>query len=219
MGILANAAPPRGLPRGSGSLPPEQVAAIQRERLMRAMVATVAETGYSNLRIGDVVERARVSKHSFYAQFPDKEQCFLAAHAHGVQVILEKLGQWAADNTDPDPRAQLRGALRTYFNLVTDEPEFARCMLIELQAISRAGLIARVAAHQQIATVLRVWHEHARTTHPDWPAVPASRYPATVGAVNDLLFTTVATGTDQGAETLEVDAVDAVLTLLQIPTT
>ena len=47
------------------------------------MVSAAATLGYANVRIADVVNRARVSRQSFYAQFADKEACFLAAHAEG----------------------------------------------------------------------------------------------------------------------------------------
>lgn len=206
----------RGLPRGRGALAPEEVARVQRERLLRAMVAAVAELGYANVRVADVVTRARASRQSFYAQFADKESCFLAAHALGLEVILERLGRWARDQTDSPPTVQLRGGIGAYLNLAAEEPEFARCMLIELQAAGPAALEARLAAHDQIAAMLRLWHEHHRGRQPSWPAVPPSRYAAAVGAVHDLLFDTIARGT-HSTPALEDAAVDAVTALLELP--
>jgi len=211
----------RGLPRGRGSLPPEDVANAQRQRILRAMVSATAALGYANVRVADVVNRARVSRQSFYALFADKEQCFLEAHAAGLELIVERLARWttthgaAAD--DDDPTAPVRGAVTAYLVLAADEPEFARCMLIELPAIGPAGLEARVAAHRQIAALLRSWHHQARQDHPEWPGVPDGRYPAAIGAVHDLLFDAVASGDTERAPNLREDAVSAVLTLLEIP--
>src|SRR3979411_2930096 len=103
MGSLAEPSTSRGLPRGRGSLPPSEVARAQRDRILRAMTAAAAQLGYGSVRIGDVVERARVSRQSFYAQFADKEACFLAAHADGGAVILAELAAQAGDPTGADP--------------------------------------------------------------------------------------------------------------------
>jgi AcrR family transcriptional regulator len=217
MSTLAHIYTRRGLPRGRGSLPPEQVARAQRQRLLRAMVSAAATLGYANVRIADVVNRARVSRQSFYAQFDDKEACFLAAHTEGLDLIVDRLARWTADVVDDDPRSAVRGAVAAYLQLAADEPEFAHCMLIELPAIGRAGLQARRDAHRQIAALLRAWHEHARDARPEWPTVPVGRYPAAIGAVHDLLFDAVASRETERAPALCDDAVDAVLTLLAVP--
>ena len=64
MGTLAELDTTRGLPRGRGRLPRDEVAKAHRDRLLRAMTAAVAELGYANVRIADVVDRARVSHAS-----------------------------------------------------------------------------------------------------------------------------------------------------------
>ena len=92
MGTLAELASTRGLPRGRGKLPREQVDEAHYDRLLRAMTAAVAELGYANVRIADVVDRARVSRQSCSTNSsPDKEACFLAAHDQGIELILERL--------------------------------------------------------------------------------------------------------------------------------
>jgi AcrR family transcriptional regulator len=218
MSTLAQIYTRRGLPRGRGSLPPAMVAGAQRQRLLRAMVSAAATLGYANVRIADVVSRARVSRQSFYDQFADKEACFLGAHGEGLGLIVERLTRWTDGAVNADPRSALRGAVAAYLELAADEPEFARCMLIELPAIGRAGLEARRDAHRQIAGLLRGWHQQAREACPDWPAVPDGRYAAAVGAVHDLLFDAVASGEAQRAPALCDQALDAVLTLLEVPT-
>jgi AcrR family transcriptional regulator len=217
VGTLAEINTRRGLPRGRGSLPRSVVADAQRELVLRAMTSAVADLGYANVRIADVVRRARVSRQSFYGLFADKEQCFLAAHAEGMELIVHHLGLWAADHADPDPRTQVRGALGAYLSLAAEEPEFALCMLVELPAIGPRGLDARLAAHGQIAALLRAWHESARREEPSWPAVSPARYAAAVGAVHDLVFEAVASGRAAQAPALADEAAGAVFSLLEIP--
>lgn len=192
------------------------VAAAHRERLLRAIVGAVAERGYANVRIADVVDRARVSRQSFYAQFQSKEACFLAAHADGVEIILAELSaQIAATEA---PLAQLAGGISAYFALAGREPEFARCMMIELPAIGPAGLTARLDAHRSVAAVLAGWHAAARRGAGElWPPVAESRYAAAVGAVHDLLFDLVADPRLARSPAPAEAALDAVLVLLEIP--
>ena len=109
MSKLAPVAPRRGAARaGRGSLPARgTVASAQRQRILRAMVSATATLGYSNVRIADVVNRARVSRQSFYGLFADKEACFLEAHAAGLELIVARLARWTADEAaadDDDPR-------------------------------------------------------------------------------------------------------------------
>src|SRR5947209_4242283 len=192
VGSLAELSTARGLPRGRGSLPPSEVARAQRDRMLRAMTAAVAQLGYAHVRIGDVVDRARVSRQSFYAQFSDKEACFLAAHERGIRLVLSRVQDAAAKQAPREPGRQLRSAIRTYLEMTSEEPEFAQCMLIELQAIGPPGLEARLEAHRRIAAVLGDWHRQVRRSRPDWPAVSNARYAAAVGAVHDLVFAVVA---------------------------
>ncbi len=85
-----------------------------------------------------------------------------------------------------------------------------------LPAIGPAGLAARLAAHRQIAGLLRAWHEAARQARPEWPVVGRRRYAAAVGAVHELLFDVIASGHTEPAAGLADDAADAVLAVLGI---
>ena len=52
----------------------------QRLRLLEAIVELVAGSGYTQARVGDLASSAGVSRATFYEQFKNKEECFLAAH-------------------------------------------------------------------------------------------------------------------------------------------
>jgi AcrR family transcriptional regulator len=60
-------------------LGPERVLEIQRARILGAMVEVSAERGAANVSVAHVVERAGVSRRTFYELYSDREQCFLAA--------------------------------------------------------------------------------------------------------------------------------------------
>jgi AcrR family transcriptional regulator len=115
------------LPPGPGKTP-EAVAENQRRRLFGAMVASVAERGYWNTRVADLVELSGVSLRSFYDLFPDKRACFLATvsllASTTVQVVLGGLGEgtWEAES---------RRRLATFAELVAAQPAAARVFMIE----------------------------------------------------------------------------------------
>src|SRR3954466_946505 len=103
----------------------------QRARLLEGMTQAVAEKGYAAATGADAVRAARVSRGTFYALFDSKEECFLEAYRHGVDVLVERIDD-AVAATDGDWRAKLRAALRAYLSELDAEPRFARALLFEI---------------------------------------------------------------------------------------
>ena len=66
-------------PSGVRRLPSDLVSAVQRERLLVAMLRAASELGYRETNVQDVIDRAGVSRPTFYEHFANKEDCFLAA--------------------------------------------------------------------------------------------------------------------------------------------
>src|ERR1700694_5830109 len=91
---------PRALPRGRNALPRDVVLVSQSERLLEAVVDVVADKGYAATRVADIVARAGVSLATFYQQFRDKDDCFLAAYMAGSKRLfaaVETTGQGEPD--------------------------------------------------------------------------------------------------------------------------
>src|ERR1700755_1388510 len=86
-GARAGRDPARAIKRGPSRVPPEVVAATQRDRLFDGLVATVAEKGYVNARVGDICLAAGVTRPAFYALFQGKEDAFIATYRHGTDVL------------------------------------------------------------------------------------------------------------------------------------
>lgn len=192
-----------GLPRGRASLPPSTVRAVQRQRLLAAAVAAVAEQGFLAITVADVVRRAKVSRAAFYAHFADKESCFLAATEHGGDLLMEAVVSATKAEPDAEPEDVLRAACRAYLRFLTDEPAFARVFYIDMPAAG-AGAVTRMdAAQRRFADLNREWHDHARRTRPDWPAVPYDAYLALSGATTELV--TVRVRQDRTAELPELE--------------
>ncbi len=68
------------LPHGPHRLAAEDVVRNQRRRMHGAMVEAVAVHGYEGTSVKQVVGLAGVSRRSFYEQFANKQECFLATY-------------------------------------------------------------------------------------------------------------------------------------------
>jgi AcrR family transcriptional regulator len=129
-------------PAGVRTLPPDLVKAIQRERMLAAMLETVNELGYRALTVQDVLSRAGVSRPTFYEQFEDKEDCFLAAFDTSAQHLRKRL-EAAVGEEDEGWRLRLRGRLEALLEFMVEEPHAARAVIVEARASSPAGLRRR----------------------------------------------------------------------------
>ena len=63
----------------------------QRARLLEALVDIVARDGYPEAKIGDIAERAQISRATFYELFDTKERCLLAAQREVADKVHDEL--------------------------------------------------------------------------------------------------------------------------------
>ncbi len=59
-----------------------------RERILLATAATIHAKGYRETTVTDIVAGARVSRRSFYNEFPSKADAFVAAYEHAFELGL-----------------------------------------------------------------------------------------------------------------------------------
>ena len=127
----------RALPGKASRLPPgpqpvtrTAAAADQRRRIIRATVDLVAKRGYHATTIELIVRRARVGYATFYKNFADKEECFLAMFDETADrvstIVVDALEEEGADW----PR-RVAGVLGTLFDLIASDPALARACLVE----------------------------------------------------------------------------------------
>jgi AcrR family transcriptional regulator len=129
-------------PAGVRTLPGDLVKAIQRERLLASMIGTVTEIGYNTLTVQDVLTRAGISRPTFYEQFEDKEDCFLAAFDAAAARMRERI-EAAVAEAEAGWRGQLRSGIAELLRYIAEEPEEARMVIVEARASSPAGLLRR----------------------------------------------------------------------------
>jgi len=100
----------------------------QRERLLRAMGYVASRTGYAEVSIADLTARAGVSRQTFYEQFADKEDLFLAAYRQSAQQVLARL-RHALSSSDwwETPRVAVEAILAQ----IATDPESAWLFFVE----------------------------------------------------------------------------------------
>lgn len=182
----------RPLDEGPARASSGDVAAAQRRRMLAAMVAAVAEKGYVAVAVADVVARARVSRATFYEQFIDKNDCFLAAfHACSDNLTTTTRDGIAGDLT---PRQRVRATFDSYLGGLAAFPEGARVCLVEAHAAGPTAAAARTEVRQRFATLLRRLHDDlANSGEPVRPLADFD-YEALVGAVSSIVTNRVAVG-------------------------
>jgi AcrR family transcriptional regulator len=133
------------IPTGRHTLAPDEVEERQKQRLLRAIVACVAEKGYKDTTIADVVRVARTSRSAFYEHFANKQVCFLEAYEQMTAAFI----QASLDAAGPLPgwREKLHAGISTYFEWMAAHPEVA---ISTVHGVGREALEARSRA-------LRLW--------------------------------------------------------------
>ena len=195
------------MPSGRHGLTREAVAESQRGRLLFAMAEAVAEEGYAATSVSDVVERAAVSRRTFYELFPDKEACFLAAYDTGVEVILGQIRRDVGALPAVGWRERARTAVETYMRVLAGEPAFAWATHVEILAAGRRALERRAAILGVFTEVWRRFHEVARAEDATLRVLPEDAYRTLTGGLEELVRDRLRT---QGAQSLPAYA-EAVL--------
>lgn len=180
----------------------DEVVANQRERLFGAMVASVAERGYTPTTVNDLVEISGVSSRSFYDLFPDKKACFLATLEAIIQAAVayaaQSVGERLADPTPggvnlPDSpedgdgswEQRARHGFDAFAEMVSLQPAAARLAFLESPAAGPEALVLIENAVAGFEWLVRQTLEQS----PERAAMPAEMISAYVGAQQEVTRT------------------------------
>lgn len=139
-------------PSGIRSLPSDLVSAVQRERLLAAMLRATAELGYREVSVQDVLDRAGVSRPTFYEHFENKEACFLAAFDSAAARLRKRIETAALDGQNWRERLRLR--LEELLRFVSEDSDAAMCLIVDGRAASPEALARRDELLDQFASCL-----------------------------------------------------------------
>lgn len=179
------------LPRGRHKLGAHEVRASQRQRLLRAMVESVAEQGYERTTVPAVVAAARVSRNAFYELFEDKADCFLAACDESGQELLDELMALASE---PDWIQALRRGIDMYLRRWQERPAFTTAYFLGLPMVGVRGFQQRERTYALYRAMFEALGARARAEQPGLPPLSPLVPRVLVLAITELVSEEVRAG-------------------------
>ncbi len=173
---------PEKLPRGRHNLSREQVQASQRARLLRGMVDAVAEKGYAQTAVADVIGRAGLSRQTFYELFDDKLDCFLAAYDDAVARMSGVVRT----------ASEFNAGIEQYLSAMAADPRLARVFMIEVYAAGPDAWRRRAAVLAQFADL--VYDQLADDPRVQQLPDPRFAVSALVSAISSMVTARIAAG-------------------------
>ncbi len=140
-----------------------------RQRLINALAVVISRDGYGGAKIQDVVREAKVSLRTFYAEFPNKEACFLALYEQITEALLLLLDRSVSFEGD-DWRSEMEKGFRAHFAALEAAPRLTYAVLVELATLSEHARMERQAAMERLITVVRDQVDRGRERYPDVPS-------------------------------------------------
>jgi AcrR family transcriptional regulator len=184
-------------PSGIRSLPADLVSAVQRERLLAAMMRATAELGYREVSVQNVLDRAGVSRPTFYEHFENKEDCFLAAFDAASTRLRERL-ETAAEPGE-NWRERLRLSLEQLLRFVGEDPDAAMSLIVDARAACPPALARRDELLDHFASCLDT---QVRAEAPAGEAPSAIAAAGIVGGIEALLYSRLNRGETDDLESL-----------------
>lgn len=131
----------------------------RQERILWSMVRAAAEKGSESVGVAEVVERAGVSRTSFYELFESKEECLFAAHERVIDALVAYVAR-AYEGGGPWP-VRIRRALGACLEAFSAEPEVARMATVEVPAARPEAQRRYRDAVERLVPLFREGREYA----------------------------------------------------------
>lgn len=156
------------LPRGPHGLSTEEVQASQRQRILDAALDVVGERGYPAATVADITAAAGVSRTTFYEQFGNKLEAFLAAY--------DQFGQDFLADMEHTPTASSLDTLAAAGERLVERgrtrPLACKAFLLEIYAVGEEGLKRRDRMMDLAVELFERVAAWLRTIDPNLPEPP-----------------------------------------------
>jgi AcrR family transcriptional regulator len=156
--------------------------------MLAAAVDALDDLGYGEMTVAAVIDRARVSRKTFYDIFADRDDCFaaiieeIAARAYSVAS--------AAYAAESSWLAATRAALHSLLCLIDEEPRLARIWFVDSLAGPRAVHERKAEVSAMLAAVVDRGRGMADEQGRPAPLIGE----ATVGGISHVLYTRLVNG-------------------------
>jgi AcrR family transcriptional regulator/DNA-binding MarR family transcriptional regulator len=176
-------------PNGAREPARERIREVQSARILAAMVDECAARGAANVAVAHVVERARISRRTFYEIFANREACFLAA----FDDALARVPRYALDENDPRApwEARVRAALSRLLAFLDADRAVAHLLVVGSLAAGPSALDRRHHALKHVVPFV----DEGRTRTKAGPGLPPLTAEGVVGGVLSVVHGRLLDGT------------------------
>jgi AcrR family transcriptional regulator len=178
----------------------------RRRRILEATAELVAEQGFSETTIEQVVRRARVGYKTFYKHYPDKEAAFLALIDAGYERGAAKVEGAYRREEGPWPD-RIGAALGALFEEVAAHPTVARACLVDANAAGPEAAQRHERALKRLAPLIA----RGRELNPRGDTLPESLEETIAGGIAWLLSQRLMAGEARKLRGLLPETVEFVL--------
>lgn len=160
----------------------DNLASQHRHRLLEGLAQAVAEKGYADVTIADIVREAGVSRRTFYEHFAGKPQALIALFEAASRNALQVLR--AAIDPERDWQAQVEQAMTAYLGCLAQNPVLLRTLFIDILGLGAPGLAARRRVNGEIARFMGSVINAGQAT----PVLDDDMAMAVVGGIHELVL-------------------------------
>ena len=151
------------------------------------MLQAVAEQGYQATRVADVISRAGVSGKTFYEQFADKEECFLAAYDYAVSHLVSATAEAYEGGASPWPE-RVRHGMNALLGHLAERPAAAKVCIVEVLAAGPKAIARRDAAIRSFTYFIDAGRGESNAEPPGFTAM------AILGGITEILYGNIVQG-------------------------
>ena len=196
---------PNQLPPGRHGLARSFVARNQRERILAAVAEATQAHGFAGMSVQDIVTEAGVSRRTFYEQFKNKDDAFIAAFDEAAGRLISLVR--TAYEQESTFAGRVSSGFQTFLEVLAGSPAFARMCIVEVLAAGPEAVGRRNKALEEFARVLE---ENARDLLGK-DAPPALIAETIVGGMYELVYRRIARGETRDLPELLPDLVESAL--------
>jgi AcrR family transcriptional regulator len=162
------------------------VHASQRGRLLEAILSATAERGFAAVTISDIVSRAGVARRTFYDNFGDKEEAYLAAFEYAADEVITAVA--AAFRPEDDTlHERVEGYISALLTALAARPAAARAFIVEIGTGGPAAIALQLDVNERLAQTIVELNRQTRLSDRFVPPISAPRALAIVGAIEELI--------------------------------
>lgn len=160
----------------------------QRERIIAAVAQVASVHGYGEMSVQHIVREAGVSRRTFYEQFKNKDQAFLAAYDGASGLLIASIRH--AIDAESTPETKVSAGFGAFLELLAASPAFAKMCIVEVLAAGPEAIARRARTMEEFT---RMFEEGAQEALGD--AAPSPLIAETiVGGVYETVYRRIARG-------------------------